>query len=336
MARLRNQAELEQVLRGFDGEEVFRMLAGLSGRHTEKQMFRTMQFDANFAFHNPEVVELAPLQPAWPNEAILPFGPAVHPGFATILAAWQAQPHLLAFIAGEMYHGGRNFTLVTNHGALFDIALVLGALRIAIAKYLVPDAFSRRSTVIVSGGVRTLEVVLDIDGQDVALPAIEILQYFARVLTSFPTTLSVKNVSFDRDLVVATNELVRLRHSELLARGGQLVAMAPSASEDRLLSDRKHMQPLKDGTMDLMIGTWALPVAVTLDGTEPSACTILEPILLSSEESQDQAKESCHKMMELIAYQCYRQSLVEHVYHRNPSLYQRALGIYGRRQHYRQ
>jgi hypothetical protein len=171
-----------------------------------------------------------------------------------------------------------------------------------------------------------LEVVLVVDGAKVVLPAIEVLQFFTRVLTSFPTTVTVKSLNFDPDLVAASNELVRLSHRQILERGGQLLAVAPSASEDRLLLNGKHMQPLKNGTMDLMIGTWAVPVAVTLDGDEPPACTVLEPRWIDE-------REKCHAMMEAIAHQCHRQSLVEHTYHRESSLYQRALTAYNRRHH---
>lgn len=326
MAELRTQAELEAVLHRFDAEEVFRMQESLSVRHVEKNMFRTMRFDSRKDFHRPENIVFSPFNPAWSNAAILPFGPAVHAGFPVIMEAWHRVPSLLAIIAGEMRNYGRNFTLVTNHGALFDIGLVHGALRIAIENWLLANIFTEQSTVIVSGGVRTLEVVLFIDGAEVVLPAIEVLQYFTRVLTSFPTTITVKSLNFDPELISASNELVRLSHGQILERGGQLVAMAPSASEDRLLLNGKHMQPLKNGTMDLMIGTWAIPVAVTLDGDEPPACTILEPHWLDTHES-------CHAMMEAIARQCHRQSLVEHTYHRKPSLYQQALAAYNRRHH---
>lgn len=326
MSELRTQAELEAILRRFDAEEVFRMLARLSVRHSEKSMFRTMQFDRRKDSHRPENVIFSPPNPPWSNKSIQPFGPAVHSGFGVIMEAWRRVPPLLAIIAGEMRNRGRNFTLVTNHGALFDIGLVHGALRITIENWLPADVFTEQSTVIVSGGVRTLEVVLVVDGAEVVLPAIEVLQFFTRVLTSFPTTVTVKSLNFDPDLVSSSNELVRLSHGQILERGGQLLAVAPSASEDRLLLNGKHMQPLKNGTMDLMIGTWAIPVAVTLDGDESPACTILEPRWLDTHES-------CHSMMEVIARQCHRQSLVEHTYHRKPSLYQQALAAYNRRHH---
>ena len=326
MSELRTQAELEAVLHRFDAEEVFHMQARLSDRHTEKSILRTMPFDSHKDFHRPERVVFAPFQPAWSNTALQPFGPAVHSGFDLIMEAWRRVPSLLAIIAGEMRNHGRNFTLVTNHGALFDIGLVHGALRIVIEDCLPADVFTEQSTVIVSGGVRTLEAVLVVDGVKVVIPAIEVLQFFTRVLTSFPTTITVKSLNFDPDLVSASNELVRLSHRQILERGGQLLAVAPSASEDHLLLNGKHMQPLKNGTMDLMMGTWALPVAVTLDGEEPSACTILEPHWLDTHES-------CHAMMEAIARQCHRQSLVEHTYHRKPRLYEKALAAYSRRHH---
>jgi len=326
MTATARRLELEAILRNYEPEEVYRLQASLSGRHAKKSLFRTMTFNPRQPFHRPENVVFAPVSPTWSNSAILPFGPAVHPGFGVILEAWQKASDLLAIVAGEMRMHGRNYTLVTNHGALFDIALVLGALRIAIEKKLKPEVFTEQSAVIVSAGVRPLEVVLDLDGLEVVLPAIEVLQYFTRVLTSYPTTPSVKSTNFDPQLVSTANELVRLLHAELLQGGGQLMAMAPSASEDRLLSDRKHMQPLKNGTMDLMLDTWALPVAITLDGDEPPACTILEPCWLDS-------YRACHDMMEAIARQCYRQSLVEHVYHRKPNLYEMALAAYTRRHH---
>lgn len=326
MSELRTSAQLEAILRQFDAEEVFHMLARLSGRHSKKSMFQTMQFDSRKAFHRPEQVVFAPNNPTWSNNSIQPFGPAVHTGFDVILEAWERESSLMAIIAGEMQTHGRNFTLVTNHGALFDIGLVHGALRIAIEGRLPADIFTEHSTVIVSGGVRTLEVVLVVDGASVVLPAIEVLQFFTRVLTSFPTTVTVKSLNFDPALVKASNELVRLSHRQILECGGQLLAVAPSASEDRLLLNGKHMQPLKDGTMDLMIGTWAIPVAVTLDGDEPPACTVLEPRWIDK-------REKCHTMMEAIAHQCHRQSLVQHTYHRESSLYQRALTAYNRRHH---
>ncbi len=320
----RSRAELEEVLGRHHPQEVYELLCTLVDRHAKNGLFRVMDYDSAKAYHNPKVVNLGPTSPTGTNAALRPFGPAVHPGFEVILQAWQEHPDSLAFIAGEMGQRGRNFTLITNHGKIFDIALVLGALRIAIDSRLSSDTFTQQTATIVSGGIRTLEVVLDLSGQTVVLSAIEILQMFTRVLTSFPTTPSRKNVKFDLDLVSATNELVRLELDEICVSGGQMIAMAPSASEDRIFSDATHMQPLMDGTIALMMDTWVLPVAVTLEGSEKPACTVLEPRWITT-------AEDCHTVMESIALQCYRQSLVEHVYHRNPSLYQRALSRYGRR-----
>lgn len=323
MTKWRTRAELESLLGRYQPQEVYDLLCTLVDRHAKNGLFRVMGYDSAKPYHNPTVAVLEPTHPTSTNATIQPFGPAVHPGFEVILQAWQDHPDLLAFIAGEMSQHGRNFTLITNHGKIFDIALVLGGLRITLDSRLSPEIFTQQTSTIVSGGIRTLEVSLDLLGQSVVLPAIDILQMFTRVLTSFPTTPTRKNVKFDPGLVSATNELVRLELDEIRAVGGQMIAMAPSASEDRIFSDATHMQPLMDGTISLMLDSWVLPAAVTLDGSEKPACTVLEPKWITS-------AEDCHAVMEVIALQCYRQSLVEHIYHRNPSLYQRALGKYGR------
>lgn len=324
MAPRRTQAELDTILRSYNPEDVYRMLARLSQKHAAKSRFRGLPYNPRFDFHRPDNVGFAPIDPAISNGELHPYGPAVHDGFSVIYAAWQNLDYFLSIMAGEMRMHGRNFTLVTNHGALFDIALVLGALRLNIATKLPAIEFSRHSTLIVSAGVRTLEVAVEVNGVAVVMPAIEVLRFYTHVLASFPTTFSVKGINFDPELVKASNELVRILHEEKLQAGGQIIAMAPSASEDRLLSNGKHMQPLKNGTMELMIGTWAIPVAVTLDGDEPPACKVLEPRWI-------EGTDDCHDMMDEVAHQCHRQSLVPHIYHRTPNLYQRALSAYEKR-----
>ena len=101
-----------------------------------------------------------------------------------------------------------------------------------------------------------------------------------------------------------------------LTKGGQFVAMAASGSQDLSVAanlmhrvrsqwrqrrgvdpgdnDTLHLQPLYDGTINVMLNTrFVLPIAISLDAIHP-ACVV-------GDLTRVREKEDCHRIMEWIA-----------------------------------
>lgn len=307
------RATLIGQLRHYHSEDIYSLLTELGDRHTGR-LLRSMDYSAQKPYHQLETV-LMPTTPIG-NRDLAPIGPAAHSAFPMIPEALRQHQHVLALIAAEMASRGRNYTLVTNHSNVIDIALVLGAWRMESEAWLTPEEFSSRSSLVISRGITTTELVA------AGLPdlsAVEVIQLFANVVLSFPATPTVRDKTFPDGLVGLSNQLTKLEVSWLQAQGGHLLAIAPSASHDLHWRRKVHMQPLKTGTMQMMRGV-VIPVAVTLDpplrSTQPPACTVLTPRLLRT-------NDDCHAVMHAIAEQCYRQTLIPHEYHEKETSIQR-------------
>lgn len=304
--------ELQTRLEQFNSQAVYPLLAELGSRHTTGPLL-PMGFDPSKPYHRLTTAMVPGV--AVSNRDLAPFGPKAHKNFRVIPEAWHQHSDMMRFIAGEMLRGRTNFTLITNHSNIIDIALVAGALRLEIERWLSAMEFTQRCTLVISRGITTTQLYVRED--DLFMPAVEAIQMFANVALSFPTTPTVRNKKFPDDLVRTSNELTKLELAEFLEPGGRLLAIAPSASRDIFYSERIHMQPLKAGTMQLMRG-WVIPVAVNLDGDEPPACTILGPTFIETDDD-------CHAVMHEIAHECHRQTLVPHTYHEKPHALERAL-----------
>lgn len=302
---------IRSQLSDYSSSEVIQAIAELGARNTQG-LLRPLEYDATKPYHDLSNVlaEAHPLS----NEQLAPLGPEAHPGFAVIQKAWAEHHDMLSFLAGSIRYGNLNFTLVTNHSNVIDIGLVLGALRLELDPWLSGEDFSNSSGLVISRGIVATQVAFGKLG--ISLPTVEVLQYFTNVFFSFPTTSTVRSKNFPRELVRLSNDLTKLELDDFLKPGGRVLAIAPSASKDQFFRERIHMQPLKNGTMELMKG-WVIPVAVTLDGPEPPACKVLPWRFVNS-------YEDCHDTMREIAKECSRQTLVNHIYHDKPSLFEEA------------
>lgn len=303
--------QIRQQLAEYNSAEILQALSELGERNT-KGLLKPLSYDPEKSYNDLSSVMLdaSPLS----NTQLAPIGKAAHSGFPAIELAWREHPDMLSFVADEIKRKGTNFTLVTNHSNVIDIALVLGAMRLEMASWIDGEAFSHSSGLIISRGIVTTQAVFESMG--FSMPTVEAIQLLSNVFFSFPTTPTVRSKGFPREMVKLSNELTKLELDNFLQLGGRVLAIAPSASKDQLLRDRVLMQPLKNGTMDLMKG-WVIPVAVTLDGPEPPACKVLPWRYVET-------YSDCHDIMREIAKECTRQTLVVHNYHDKPSLFEEA------------
>lgn len=240
---------------------------------------------------------------------------------------------MLADLHHRLVEEGSNVALVTNHGQIHDIAVVLGALVLAMTEEdrhfgvlddaLTLEELAPRASVIVSRMVTTRQVF--------DLPAISLLQTAARIYLSVPQTPSRRRARLDPDYVRAANLVMRDRLTRRLAGGGQLLAMAASGSQDISVAahlveriragwrQRRgaepgpgptlHLQPLTQGTIRLMLDCGAvLPLSSSLDGHHP-ACVLGGLTTI-------RAEEDCHRVMEWIAEAHEQATGVPTIYHR--------------------
>jgi hypothetical protein len=117
-----------------------------------------------------------------------------------------------------------------------------------------------------------------------------------------------------------------------MSEGGQLLAMAASGSQDLSLAaglmqkvrtqwrqrrgvdpaedtDTMHLQPLYDGTIQLMLGCrYVMPIAISLDPKNPT-CAV-------GSLTRVREKNDCHRVMEWIAEAHQAGTGVPTIYHR--------------------
>ena len=326
--------EARALLAGTDPEAYHRWIAELA-RPQEGSVLGSLAYDPNLSFHAPECVVVEPTPVGRDNIAL--FGSAAYRDFEPVLIDAFRRPeveHLLNDLHHRLMHEGTNVALVTNHGQIIDIALVLGALAMAMSdpersfgvlgeRGTLSD-FAERSNVLVSRMVTTRQAF--------SIPAIEVLQHFTRVFLSIPQTTSRRRARLSPELVRANNILMRHELDSRLASGGQLIAMAASGSQDLSLAanlvqqvrtmwkQRRgeepgpapslHLQPLYRGTISLMIqATDVLPIALSLDPAHPT-CVI-------GGLTRVRDDDDCHRVMEWIASSHEEQTGVNTVYHRH-------------------
>jgi hypothetical protein len=320
------------LLASADSEAYYRSLAGLA-RAGHGELLRGMEYSPELGIHQADIVHL---DPAPENTATLHlYGQAAYRNFDKHLNAAFSDPkidHLLANVHHALVHGNANVALITNHGEIIDIALVLGALTIAmceeprtygvLGEKISLDQLADRSNLLVSKMVATTEVF--------GIPTAEVLSRFCRTYFSVPQTASRRRAKLDPALAKATNLVMRAELHERLERGGQLLSMAASGSQDlslaanvvkRLRSTWRqrrgeepddapslHLQPLYSGTMKLMLECrYVLPVAVSMNPAHP----ICEIGGLTRVRTED----DCHGIMEWIAATHEAKTGVNTVYH---------------------
>lgn len=323
--------QAQELLADVDPAAHYRMINGLV-RSSHSSVLQELPYTPALPFHDPSCVVVEP-DPST-VETIELYARAACPEFDRALVAAFADParsDLLDAIELLLVHQRANIALVTNHGQIIDIALVIGALMAAMLaddrrygvldERLEVDELARRCNVLVSRMVATRQAF--------NVPAIQVLQSAARIFLSVPQTASRRRAKLDPSVVRANNLLMRSELDRQLERGGQLLAMAASGSQDLRLpslmhkaraawrqhrgddpgeSPTLHLQPLYDGTINLMLSCrYVLPVAISLDTALP-VCRVGALTHVAH-------KDDCHRVMDWVAAAHQEATGVSTIYH---------------------
>lgn len=315
-----------------DPEATYKSLLSLV-RSDHSDILTTLDYNEAFSFHDPRCVKVEP-EPSG-LETIDLYTHAAFPDFDRILAEPFADPrndHLFNSMRNLLFNENQNVALVTNHGQIIDIALVIGAMLLSVCdpertfgvldERIELDEIADRTNVLVSRMVATQAAL--------GVPALQVLQIGARTFLSIPQTASRRRARLDQEVARANNVVMRHELDAQLAKGGQLLAMAASGSQDLSLAAglvkkaRKawlkrrgeeppeeptlHLQPLYDGTIKLMSSCdYVLPVAISMDPAKP--CCVL------GEMTKLHEPDDCHRVMDWIARAHQEATGVATVYH---------------------
>lgn len=321
-----------RLLESADPAAYHRSISGLL-RPGPGALLQPMPYSAARPYHHPACVVVEPDQTG--IETVELYCHAAYPEFDEHLAQPFDAPELDHLIA-NVYHGlvyeGINIALVTNHGQLHDIALVLSALSLALCnddrtfgvlgERTSLEEMAVRSNLLLSRMVAATQVF--------SIPTTQVLQAVCRTFYSVPQTASRRRAKLDPELARANNIVMRDRLERQLETGGQLLAMAASGSQDISLASglaRKvrsawrqrrgeerrdtpslHLQPLYNGTIHLMLAChYVLPVAISLDEDHP-ACVVGGLTRVAS-------PQDCHDVMHWIAEAHEGATGIDTVYH---------------------
>jgi hypothetical protein len=310
----------------------YKALSSLA-RQGHHAVLQELPYTPALEFHDPTCVVVDP-KPGGVDTIEL-YANAAYPDFAGLLETFRDP--VVAERLDALYHlvfnEGCNVAVVTNHGQIIDIALVGGAMIDAmctpgrtygvLGDSISVDDLAVRFNVLVSRMVTTRQAF--------SVPALQVLQCGARTFLSVPQTHSRRRSKLDPALVRANNVLMRHELDRRMSEGGQILAMAASGSQDLSLTaglmqkvrtqwrqrrgvdpgdtDTLHLQPLYDGTMNLMLGCkFVMPIAVSLD---PAA-----PALVVGSLTRVREKNDCHRVMEWIADAHQAETGVPTIYHR--------------------
>lgn len=302
-------------------------------RSDSTDVFSTFEYNPALAFHNPQCVTVEP-DPSG-LETVDLYTHAAFPEFDRVLAEPFADPrndHLFNSLRNLLFNENQNVAMVTNHGQIIDIALVIGAMLLSVCaadrtfgvldERVELDDLADRTNVLVSRMVATQAAF--------GVPALQVLQIGSRTFLSVPQTASRKRAKLDPEIARANNIVMRHELDQQMARGGQLLAMAASGSQDLSLAaglmkkarnawlkrrgeeppeeSTLHLQPLYDGTVKLMAACdYVLPVAISMDPAKP--CCVL------GEMTRLHEPDDSHRVMDWIAQAHQDATGVPTVYH---------------------
>ena len=310
--------EARDLLASTDPAAYYKALSGLA-RQGHHAVLQELPYTPSLEFHDPGCVVVEP-RPA-NTETIELFANAAYPNFGWLLERFRdpVVAERLDTVYQLVFNEGANVAVVTNHGQIIDIALVGGAMIDAmcsagrtygiLGESIEVDDLAERFNVLVSRMVTTRMAF--------NVPAMQVLQVGARTFLSVPQTHTRRRAKLDPSLVRANNHLMRHELDLQLSEGGQLLAMAASGSQDLSVTvelvqkiksqwrqlrgvdpgdaaETVHLQPLYDGTINLMLGCrFVLPIAVSLDPAHPA--------LEVGSLTRVRQKDDCHRVMEWIA-----------------------------------
>ena len=324
--------EAEAVLAGADPAATYRLISALA-RPDHGSLLQPLPYDPTIPYHDPTCVSVEPDLKGY--ETVHVYARAAYPEFDRVLLSAMEAPaieHLLGDLHHRVFEAGGNVALVTNHGQIHDIAVVLAALVMVLCaedrrygvldERLTLEEVAPRSNVLVSRMVATRQAF--------DLPAVAILQSMCRIFLSVPQTATRRRAKIDPALVRAWNLIMRAQLDRRLDEGGQILAMAASGSQDISLAanlagrvrstwrQRRgedpapgrtlHLQPLYDGTIRLMLNCGnVLPMAISIDQHHPM-CGI-------GAITRVREPEDCHRVMDWIAASHERTTGIPTVYH---------------------
>lgn len=323
--------QARELLAAADPATYYRMLTSMV-RPSHSSVLQELPYSPSLSFHDPTVVVVEP-EPT-NIETLELYARAAYPDFDKVLAAAFADPrndHLLTALFHLLVNEGENVAMVTNHGQIIDIALVIGALQSALmapgrsfgvlGQRTTLEEMADRCNVLVSRMVTTRQAF--------NVPALQVLQCGTRTYLTVPQTATRRRSKLDPELARANNVIMRHELDQRLAGGGQLLAMAASGSQDLMLpklmqkaraawrqrrgddpgeTTTLHLQPLYDGTISLMQSCrYVLPIAICLDPATP-ACVI-------GGLTRVAAKDDCHRIMDWIALAHQEATGIPTIYH---------------------
>lgn len=324
--------ESRELLAATDPATYYKVLSSLA-RQGHSSLLEPLAYSPALEFHDPTCVVVEP-QPAG-TDTIELYANAAYPNFGWLLGRFRdpVVAERLDAMYQLVFNEGCNVAVVTNHGQIIDIALVGGAMIDAmcsagrtygvLGEAIGVDDLAPRFNVLVSRMVTTRQAF--------SVPALQVLQCGARTFLSVPQTHSRRRAKLDPALVRANNILMRHELDRRMSDGGQILAMAASGSQDLSVAaemaqkiraqwrqmrgvepeeaETVHLQPLYDGTMNLMIGCrFVLPIAVSLDPAHPA--------LEVGPVTRVREKNDCHRVMEWIAEAHQDATDLPTIYHR--------------------
>jgi hypothetical protein len=326
-------SEATALLAAADPEATYKSLLQLS-RPSHGEILQALPYTKSLEFHDPRCVRVEPTPSGLDTVEL--YARAAFPEFDAVLLDSFNSPrndHLLNNVRHLLFNEGENVALVTNHGQIIDIGLVIGALLSSmcapertfgvLGARVAMDDLAERINILVSRMVVTRQAF--------GVPAMQVLQTGARSFLSIPQTASRRRARLDPAMVKANNVVMRHELDLQLAKGGQMLAMAASGSQDLSLAaglmkkartawlKRRgeeppeetrtlHLQPLYDGTITLMLSCrYVLPVAISMDPAAP-ACEL-------GQLSRLREKDDCHRVMDWIAEAHQEATGVPTIYH---------------------
>ena len=325
--------ESAALLAAADPESTYKSLLQLS-RPSHGEVLQALPYTKSLEFHDPRCVKVDPTPSGLDTMEL--YARAAYPEFDSVLVDAFNSPvndHLLNNVRHLLFNEGENVALVTNHGQIIDIALVIGAMLVSMCSpqrsfgvldtHVPMEDLAERINVLVSRMVCTRQAF--------GVPAMQVLQTGCRSFLSVPQTASRRRARLDPAMVKANNVVMRHELDLQLSKGGQLLAMAASGSQDLSLAaglmkkardawlKRRgeeppeetrtlHLQPLYDGTITLMLSCrYVMPVAISLDPAAP-ACVLGQMTRLGE-------RDDCHRVMDWIAEAHQEATGVPTIYH---------------------
>lgn len=323
--------EARELLAATDPVAYYKALSSLA-RTGHNALLEPLAYTPALEFHDPSCVVIEP-RPAG-TETIELYANAAYPDFPWLLERFRDPivAERLDAVYQLTFNDASNVAVVTNHGQIIDIALVGGAMIDSmcsagraygvLGESIEVEDLASRFNALISRMVTTRQAF--------NVPAMQVLQCGARTFLSVPQTQSRRRAKLDQAVVRANNQVMLHELDLRMSQGGQILAMAASGSQDLSVAvemaqklkaqwrqmrgvepegDTVHLQPLYDGTINLMLGCrFVLPVAVSLDPAHPA----LEVGALTLVRDRD----DCHRVMEWIADAHQVATGLSTIYHR--------------------